>query len=207
VQFGTVKLRLDGIDAPQMDQPCIGPAGKLRTCGVLAREHLKVLAGDGSWTCKIVRKNHYGRLLARCLVDNDDVAQQMVRDGWAVASTTGVRRYLPMEQEARAAGAGLWAGAFVAPLDWRQHNWHADVLGQVTPDDRLSAQLLNSAFGETPPPPTCKIKGNVNWSGKCIFHKPDGRRYDRITMEVRYGDRWFCSVAEAVASGCRETKP
>jgi hypothetical protein len=112
-----------------------------------------------------------------------------------------------MEREARAAAAGLWAGAFVAPLDWRQHNWHADVLGQVTPDDRLSGQLLNSAFGETPPSPTCKIKGNVNWSGKCIFHKPDGRRYDRITMEVRYGDRWFCSVAEAVASGCRATKP
>ncbi len=171
----------------------------------MARAHLKTLAGDGSWTCKIVRKNRYGRLLARCLVGDDDVAQQMVRDGWAVASS-GVARYRALEQEARAAGAGLWAGAFVAPLDWRQHNWHADVLGQVTPDLRLSGQLLNSAFGKAPPSPTCAIKGNVNWSGKCIFHKPGGPRYKRITMEVRYGDRWFCSVAEAIASGCREMK-
>jgi hypothetical protein len=91
-------------------------------------------------------------------------------------------------------------------LDWRQHNWHAEIHGSAQEQVRSPAQLLNSAFGASPPSPNCAIKGNINWSGKCTFHRPGGNRYKRITMEARYGDRWFCTPIEAVASGCREKK-
>ena len=207
VQFGSTKLQLEGADAPQIDQPCFDKAGARWKCGIAAREQLKSQAGGKTWTCKAARKNRYGRLLASCQASGEDVARQMVKNGWALASTSGSAAYLESEELARGSGSGLWAGAFVAPLDWRQQNFHAKIFGQATASTQSSAALLSSAFGgASPPSPNCAIKGNVNWGGKCIFHKPDGHWYKRITMEAKYGDRWFCSAAEALESGCRETK-
>ena len=206
VQFGDVKLHLEGIDAPQMDQACFDKTGARWKCGVAAGDRLKALAGSKSWLCRIDRKDSFGRQLAKCQAGGEDLARQMVEGGWALASTTGLATYLPSEEAARAAGAGIWAGAFVAPLDWRQHNWHAKIYGKNPVPPRSAAQLLSSAFGASPPSADCAIKGNVNWSGKCIFHQPGGRWYKRITMEARYGDRWFCTATEAIASGCRETR-
>lgn len=206
IQFGDVKLHLEGIDAPQTDQSCLDKTGARWKCGVAARDQLRSLAGSKSWACKIDRKDLFGRQLARCQVGGEDIARDMVESGWALASTTGSATYLPSEEAARGSGAGLWAGAFVAPLDWRQHNWHAKIYGNTTVPARSAAPLLASAFGASPPSADCAIKGNVNWGGKCIFHKPGGHWYKRITMEARYGDRWFCTATEAIASGCRETR-
>jgi hypothetical protein len=50
------------------------------------------------------------------------------------------------------------------------------------------------------------IKGNVNRSGECIYHEPGGRWYSKINMDLSKGKRWFCSVAEAEAAGCRAPK-
>ncbi len=206
VQFGDVKLHLEGIDAPQMDQACFDKTGARWKCGVAASDRLKLLAASKSWVCRIDRKDSFGRQLAKCQAGDEDIARQMVEGGWALASTTGLATYLPSEEVARVAGAGIWAGAFVAPLDWRQHNWHAKIYGRNSVRPRSAAQLLSSAFGASPPSADCAIKGNVNWGGKCIFHQPGGRWYKRITMEARYGDRWFCTPTEAIASGCRETR-
>jgi len=206
VQFGDIKLQMEGIDAPQTDQLCFDGTGKGWKCGVSSREYLKQQAVNKSWKCDVVRKNLHGRLLARCRVGDGDIARQMVQAGWALASTTGSAAYLENEEVARASEAGLWAGAFVTPLDWRQHNWHAKILGKATVQTQAAALLLTSAFGTSPPSADCAIKGNVNWSGKCIFHTPGGHWYKRITMEARHGDRWFCTPVEAVASGCRETR-
>jgi hypothetical protein len=54
--------------------------------------------------------------------------------------------------------------------------------------------------------PDCTIKGNVNRSGECIYHKPTSRWYAQIKMHVSKGTRWFCSVDDAEAAGCRETR-
>lgn len=206
IRFGDVKLHLEGIDAPQMDQSCFDKAGARWKCGVAASDRLKSLAGSKSWVCRIDRKDTFGRQLAKCQAGGEDIARQMVEGGWALASTTGLATYLPREEAARSAGAGIWAGTFVAPLDWRQHNLHAKIYGKKPVPPRSAAQLLSSAFGASPPSADCAIKGNVNWGGKCIFHQPGGHWYKRITMEARYGDRWFCTATEAIASGCRETR-
>lgn len=206
VQFDAIKLHMQGIDAPQIDQLCFDGSGARWKCGVAARERLKTRARGKAWACKTIRQDGFGRLLAQCQIDGEDIARAMVRNGWALASTTGSAKYVESEEAARSAAKGLWAGAFVAPLDWRQHNWHAKVLGSFKPSGDDSTPLLTSAFGTTPPSEDCAIKGNVNWGGKCIYHKPGGHWYKRITMEARYGDRWFCTATEAIASGCRETR-
>ncbi|MGY3618355.1 thermonuclease family protein [Bradyrhizobium sp. USDA 10063] len=206
VAFGTTSVQLEGIDAPQIDQLCFDERGAERRCGLEAREQLGMQVQDKRWECRTVSKNLYGRLLAKCEVNGQDIARQMVRSGWAIASTTGLPIYLENEKEARLTASGLWAGAFVAPLDWRQHNGHAKILGRPAMAGQLSSRLLMSAFGSDPPSPECAIKGNVNTEGKCIFHRPTGRWYKRISMEARHGDRWFCSATEAIAFGCRETR-
>ena len=54
---------------------------------------------------------------------------------------------------------------------------------------------------------TCNIKGNVNIdSGERIFHTPGQRRYSETRIRPEYGERWFCSEAEARAAGWRKAR-
>lgn len=55
----------------------------------------------------------------------------------------------------------------------------------------------------TPPDPSCAIKGNVNSGGELIYHMPGWRDYERTTIKLEEGDRWFCTAEEAVAAGFR----
>ena len=80
------------------------------------------------------------------------------------------------------------------------------ILGAAKPPENANAILLASASGSVAPSPDCTIKGNVNRSGECIYHQPTSRWYAKIKMQISKGTRWFCSVDEAEAAGCRETK-
>ena len=88
---------------PQTDQLCFDKAGcalEMRDSRSRATQRLE--PATRSWKCEVVRKNTYGRLLARCSADGEDIALQMVRDGWALASTTGSHEIPADEEEARA---------------------------------------------------------------------------------------------------------
>lgn len=53
--------------------------------------------------------------------------------------------------------------------------------------------------------PACNIKGNVSInSGAHIFHVPGQKDYDRTRISADYGERWFCSEADARAAGWRK---
>ena len=207
VVIGTTRIRLAGMDAPAIDQLCLNPKGERWTCGVgRARCADQTLRGDKSWTCTPMRTDRFGRSVAKCLVDGEDIPKWMVKNGWALAYLQYSKAYEADEKEARDAKAGLWAGAFIAPWDWRVRNKKTTMLGAVKAPDTANAILLASASGPVAPSPTCTIKGNVNRSGVCIFHQPTSRWYAKITMRVTKGTRWFCSVEEADAAGCRETR-
>jgi hypothetical protein len=100
----------------------------------------------------------------------------------------------------------MWQGAFIAPWDWRARDKKTTILGAAknAPED-ASAILLASASGSVAPSPDCTIKGNVNSAGECIYHLPTSRWYKKIEMKISKGTRWFCSVEDAEAAGCRET--
>jgi hypothetical protein len=85
-------------------------------------------------------------------------------------------------------------------------NKNTRILGAVKVPDNAHAILLASASGPVAPSPDCTIKGNVNSSGECIYHTKSSRWYAQIRMQISKGTRWFCSVEEAEAAGCRETK-
>lgn len=207
VQFGVQRVRLGALDAPETDQQCLNAKGEPWACGAAARDALKTYAGDKTWTCTPIGSTQHGRMVARCMAGGEDIEKWMVQNGWALASARETKGYGVQEAQARDAKAGLWEGAFVAPRDWRRRNANAIVLGAVKATPKSKLLLLRSAFGAKPPSPECAIKGNVNRSGVCIYHAPGGRFYAKIKMDdPEKGNRWFCSVAEAKASGCRETR-
>ncbi|TBC54567.1 hypothetical protein U8Q06_27020 (plasmid) [Rhizobium beringeri] len=50
----------------------------------------------------------------------------------------------------------------------------------------------------------CNIKGNVSISSReRIYHVPGQEYYDETRISPQYGERWFCSEAEARAAGWR----
>lgn len=44
----------------------------------------------------------------------------LVRHGYALAYRRYSTKYIPEEDQAKAAPAGIWAGEFVPPWDWRR---------------------------------------------------------------------------------------
>lgn len=207
VQFGSQRLRLGAMASPEIDQQCLNEKGEPWACGIAARDALKAYAGNKQWTCQPIGSTQHGRVVGRCTAGGEDVEKWMVRNGWGLASAREAKGYGADEAEARTSKAGLWAGAFVSPRDWRNRSANAMVLGALKVTPAKKALLLRSAHGANPPSPDCAIKANVNRSGVCIFHQPGGRYYAKIKMDdPEKGNRWFCTVAEAKASNCRETR-
>ena len=206
IQIGNSRIRLAGIDAPSVDQLCLNNKGDRWTCGVAARDELIRHTEGRNWTCRIGQTDRRGRSLARCEVDGEDIQRWLVRSGWALAYTRFSRDYEADEAQAREAKVGMWQGAFIAPWDWRVRNKKTPILGAANAPENARAVLLASASGEVAPSPDCTIKGNVNSAGECIYHRPTSRWYAQIKMRISKGTRWFCSVEEAEAAGCRETR-
>jgi endonuclease YncB( thermonuclease family) len=206
IVIGSSRIRLGGIDAPSVDQLCLNTKGERWTCGVAARDELIKHVENKPWTCHVNRVDRRGRSVARCEVDGEDIQKWMVKSGWALSYVRFSHDYDAEEKAARDAKAGMWQGAFIAPWDWRVRNKKTVILGAAKPPANAHAILLASASGPVAPSPECTIKGNVNGAGECIYHTPKSRWYAQIKMQVSKGTRWFCSVEDAEAAGCRETK-
>jgi endonuclease YncB( thermonuclease family) len=206
VQIGNSRIRLGGVDAPAVNQLCLNNSGERWTCGVAARDELIKHVGAKSWTCHPRTTDRRGRTVARCEVDGEDIQKWLVSNGWALALTRISRDYEANEKAAREAKAGMWHGAFIAPWDWRVRNKKTAILGASKPPENAHSILQASASGPVAPSPHCTIKGNVNGAGECIYHRPTSRWYAQIKMKIAKGTRWFCSVEEAEAAGCRETR-
>jgi endonuclease YncB( thermonuclease family) len=111
------RIRLQGIDAPELDQTCTQDRQSF-ACGHRAREALAGFVEDRPVSCRSAGTDRYGRMLGVCMVDNNDIAEQMVRLGWAIA----YGGYHLDELAARRDSIGLWAGTFDTPQDWRRAN-------------------------------------------------------------------------------------
>lgn len=128
--IGQTRLRLVGIDAPELQQTCLRD-GRAVQCGVLAKQHLARLVAAAPVSCADHGTDKHGRQLAVCRgnINSDPVRgalvtageqatlnAQMVHDGWAVSYGD----YKALEVLAALAGRGLWALDFEQPEDWRR---------------------------------------------------------------------------------------
>lgn len=175
-------VRLQGIDAPESAQLCFREKDRKWPCGQRAMDVLKALVGDAAVTCRGDRRDRNGWLLAVCTSSAGlDLNLVLVAGGFALADQPVSESYAAAQDRARKSGLGLWAGTFETPSDYRARRWEA------------AAQAA--------PKPDCPIKGNVDRAGKRIYLLPYSRAYGWATVDVRRGERWFCTVAEAVDAG------
>lgn len=116
IAIGEVRVRLEGIDAPETDQKCRDGAGRDYLCGVAASKALSELADRDPVTCERVGTDRYGRMLGICSnASGIDMNAELVRRGLAVAFRRYSTRYARVEDAARVARAGLWSGTFEHP--------------------------------------------------------------------------------------------
>ncbi len=115
------RIRLVGIDAPERGQ----------AFGNRARQHLADRVFQREVQVEYDKRDRYGRILGKIVLDGEDINLMMVRDGmaWHYRQFQRDQRpadrtlYADAEREARAAGRGLWADAHPQPpWEFRRQN-------------------------------------------------------------------------------------
>ena len=121
LRSGRLKIRLHGIDAPELKQNCANAAGRRWACGVAARERLVELT-SAPLKCDLVDVDRYGRLIMRCFSGRTDISKALVSQGLALAYRRIFDGLCAGRRGARRKRAGVWNGEFMAPWDWRRAN-------------------------------------------------------------------------------------
>jgi endonuclease YncB( thermonuclease family) len=115
---GGMRLRLAGIDAPELGQTCRREDGGEWPCGEAAKALLTQVLAQGAPECRGTVTDRYRRLLVDCFIDGQNINAQMVRAGLALA--TGAITFRREQSQAQTARLGLWAGEFDHPRVWRE---------------------------------------------------------------------------------------
>lgn len=133
IVVGGERIRLLGIDAPELDQTCQRD-GRDYACGRESRRALAESIGSAPVTCTGSERDRYDRLLARCSVRQTDLGRVQVAAGWAFAYGDYAREEAIARQEKR----GLWAGTFDRPRDWRDMHGAAPEAEHARPSSILA---------------------------------------------------------------------
>jgi endonuclease YncB( thermonuclease family) len=209
IQLGDVTYRLDGIDAPELDQICIDDHADPWSCGIDARDQLTRLINGRNVHCddlgpdKLFKKRRIGV----CTIEGEstNLNQQLARMGLAVSLEPALKLHARDDAAAAQAGkSGLWKGCFIAPLDFRLGKKDSVLIGGSCRADR-DKEIRSVLFPEdVAMPPACAIKGKLAVRARVtgnvgIYQLQGCRSYAGLTRP----DRWFCSEDDAQAAGFR----
>ena len=123
IKTGKVRIRLHGIDAPEIKQTCVLNQTTWK-CGVQSRAALIEFIGYKEVSCETEEKDRYGRFIAICTAGSVNLNAMMVRKGWALAYRKYSKKYVDEELFAKTGKLGLWEGTFVRPWEWRRGRRH-----------------------------------------------------------------------------------
>tara|TARA_B100000989_G_C19405118_1_gene411765 strand:+ start:245 stop:757 length:513 start_codon:yes stop_codon:yes gene_type:complete len=123
LRSGDLRIRLFGIDAPELKQQCADRNGVLWSCGTAALEQLNALIGQNKdLRCSLRDVDRYGRLVMQCFNGLTDIGAAMVLSGHALAYRHFSDLYIAEEEQAKTALKGIWRGTFTLPWEWRRQN-------------------------------------------------------------------------------------
>ena len=133
VLINNKKIRLEGIDAPEIKQQCKKPFLKISAligfqfsksylCGVKSKKKLIDKIDNSKIKCITSSKDRYKRYLATCYKEKINLNKWMVRNGHAVAYKRYSKDYVRDEEFANENKLGLWEGSFTMPEKWRKLN-------------------------------------------------------------------------------------
>lgn len=184
IDVGTTRIRLHGIDALERGQSCTTTTGQNWGCGDWTTRQVHDRYAGRTARCAPLTKDRYGRIVARCFVNGQDIGQQLVQDGLAYAYRKYSYDYDLDEKRAYVADLGIHGFVAQSPARYRMTGGRAE---QVSGDG-------------------CRIKGNIARKGTRIYHLPGQAFYSRTWISPQKGERWFCTEAQARASGWRRAK-
>ena len=186
IKVGTTDVRLYGVDAPEPSQRCKRTA-RGRTnwrCGRKAVTQLSRLVNGNEVSCIRKGTDNLGRIIAQCHAGKSDIAAYMVRKGLAWVSPGDPANYDIYQTKAKTAGAGIWRAKNDPPWTYREARW-------------TKAKARS--------PKGCPVKGNISGAGR-VYYLPWSNKYDRIRIQPKKGERWFCNEREAIRAGWRMTR-
>ena len=130
IRFEKERIRLFGIDAPELEQTCKDKFNKPYACGEEAKFELnKYLFFAGQLKLKIYcyysERDKYNRILGECFVGKTkdlSINALMVLYGQAIAYLRYSDKYLDHQKAAKGMKMGLWQGDFDIPEEWRRKN-------------------------------------------------------------------------------------
>lgn len=183
LRVGKQKVRLSGIEMPDPNQRCLRSGarsgGRTWACGQEAREAMQRLVNGRSVTCEVGSRSA-DVVQGRCETNGADIAEGLVKAGFAFASSGFISAYSGAEGAAKASKSGIWSSAEPErPAQWR---------------DRLWSEAKHQA------PDGCPIKGRVRGRER-VYLMPWHSNYARVRIRARRGERWFCTENEAEAAG------
>ena len=128
IKINSKKIRLHGIDAPELKQMCKKPYltiifftfTKDYPCGKISTQKLQKKINNKVITCKILDIDRYKRLIGECYKRNLNLNSWLVSNGYAVAYRKYSKKYISNEINAKNEKKGLWQGKFEMPWDFRR---------------------------------------------------------------------------------------
>jgi endonuclease YncB( thermonuclease family) len=114
LDVGERRIRLVGIDAPELAQTCNGPSN-LRRCGKLAAEFLSARIEGQRLSCVVHKIDAYERSIASCKLRDSDLSTLLVDEGYAFPFVRFSQRFVELEADARKRRARLWRAEIEPP--------------------------------------------------------------------------------------------
>jgi micrococcal nuclease len=189
----TIEVNLDGkpekirylmVDTPEM--VAIDPKP-----GRLAKEfNTKMVGGKTVFLARDkTDRDDFGRFLRFVIVDGVTVNYELVEQGFA---TTFIR---PPDELCSTEFTQAMLVAFLG----RKGIW------QTVRD------IVNSSGNSCPEGcpkhlTGCDIKGNISFEGDKIYHSKGSAGYSDVQITTSKGERWFCTLEEAIANGWRPAR-
>ncbi|ABD05742.1 SNase-like nuclease [Rhodopseudomonas palustris HaA2] len=208
LQLGGVTYRLEGIDAPELDQRCLSEFADPSACGIEARDAAAKLIAGRKVNCRDLGPDPVfkGRRIGGCAIAGDDLglSRRLVQAGLAFNSDSK-GRFAADQSKAMDDHTGLWKGCFVAPENFRRWDKTAPLRGAACRDDR-QAETRSALFPDMPARPEgCTIKGKLAKRARItgnvgVYQLPGCPSYAALIKL----NRWFCSEDDARAAGFRK---
>ena len=182
IAIGEETYRINGIDAPEHGQKC----GSW-DCGKDATKAMAKLVEGRTVSCRVLSKDGYGRLIADCDADGENIGAAMVEMGLAWAFVKYSDMYVGEEEAARKSKKGVWAGSFQTPWDYRAVKWtslnrrHLRAVQSKATFRKMDAFIMLHGHLGMLVPRSPRKKVNVGFAQRPRLSPPDG--------EHPHGDR------------------